>query len=372
MHIADLIPCRCGGPLTTLWCGRPQSRRTSRIPDDHRSEEARHFPTLNARSLLLVGGSLSLAATSPSTANDLFEPPVFYPAGDLPFDVTAGDLNGDSAPDLVVANIFSEDVTVRFNDGVGGFPLGGATMPVGAEAPIAVAVGRPERRRPSRTSPSAGSMASPTLVILLQRRRGGVRRAGCPWEASPASPMACTYSGSMTDEHARHRAREALSGGLDRGLPAAPGNRNLRRAGASDRHRARVSVGLGHRGPRRGRRRGLRGVRLAERQPAQSSWSTRATGRSAAPQSLHRADRLDLVSVAIGDADRNGSAGSHAPRYRPERRRRLLQSGRRRFRLIRCATRSGPPSTSVARCVSGIWTGMGGSTLRLSRSSTIP
>src|SRR5688500_16973295 len=118
---SNVVHWKGRGPLTTSGAAR-RSRRTH-SPDDHPRRSVM-LPTLSARSLLLlgVGASLSLAAASPSMADDLFAPPIFYPAGDLPFDVAAGDLNGDSAPDLVVANVLSEDITIRFNDGAGSFP----------------------------------------------------------------------------------------------------------------------------------------------------------------------------------------------------------------------------------------------------------
>ena len=43
------------------------------------------------------------------------------PVGDSPLSVVARDLNGDSAPDLVTANNLSNDVSVTYNDGDGGF-----------------------------------------------------------------------------------------------------------------------------------------------------------------------------------------------------------------------------------------------------------
>jgi hypothetical protein len=129
------------------------------------------LPTLNARSLLLlgVGASLSLAAALPSTADDLFAPPVFYPAGDLPFDVAAGDLNGDSAPDLVIANVSSEDITIRFNDGAGGFSSE-VRHAVGALART-VAVG--DLNGDGHRDIAIGrQQASPTLVILYNDGEG--------------------------------------------------------------------------------------------------------------------------------------------------------------------------------------------------------
>jgi len=44
-----------------------------------------------------------------------------YPTGIDPAAVTAGDLNGDGRPDLVIANLGSNSLTILLNDGMGGF-----------------------------------------------------------------------------------------------------------------------------------------------------------------------------------------------------------------------------------------------------------
>ena len=75
----------------------------------------------NLTSILLNDGTGALTlSSSPNTGN--------YPEG-----VALGDLNGDNIPDLAVANSFGgSSVTVRFNDGMGGFTGSAAvTMPTG-------------------------------------------------------------------------------------------------------------------------------------------------------------------------------------------------------------------------------------------------
>jgi hypothetical protein len=45
-----------------------------------------------------------------------FQAPIFYDAGDIPLDVTAGDFNGDGATDLAVSS-FSSGITILLNTG---------------------------------------------------------------------------------------------------------------------------------------------------------------------------------------------------------------------------------------------------------------
>lgn len=49
-------------------------------------------------------------------------PPVHYAVGEGPWCVVAVDLNDDSMPDLITANVWDKNLTIRFNDGEGDFP----------------------------------------------------------------------------------------------------------------------------------------------------------------------------------------------------------------------------------------------------------
>ena len=58
---------------------------------------------------------LSVTAAPVPAAHAQFAPAVLYAAGDGPTSVAIGDLDGDQAPDLAVANWFSDNVSVLLN-----------------------------------------------------------------------------------------------------------------------------------------------------------------------------------------------------------------------------------------------------------------
>src|SRR5215472_7601893 len=64
--------------------------------------------------VLFVSATLSLPAAQFSAA-------VTYPAGDHPYFVAVGDLNGDGIPDLAVANSFGNSVSILRGAGDGTF-----------------------------------------------------------------------------------------------------------------------------------------------------------------------------------------------------------------------------------------------------------
>ena len=108
--------------------------------------------------------------SSPSAANELFAPPVFYPVGNMPFDVACGDLDGDGAPDLVVSNVLSADLSVRINDGAGNFPSA-VQLPVG-DPVRSVAIG--DLNADGHADLALGrQQSSPTLAILYSDGSGG-------------------------------------------------------------------------------------------------------------------------------------------------------------------------------------------------------
>jgi hypothetical protein len=68
-----------------------------------------------------------------------FQAAVSFVAGDEPFCVAVADLDGDTVPDLVTANRGGDDVSVLLGNGDGSFQAADA-FPVGDELPLPVAV----------------------------------------------------------------------------------------------------------------------------------------------------------------------------------------------------------------------------------------
>ncbi|MDX6685320.1 MAG: hypothetical protein QOF86_1448 [Baekduia sp.] len=66
-----------------------------------------------------------------------------FAVGTKPNSVTVGDVNGDGKPDLLTADINSNDITILLGDGTGGFtPAAGSPVSTGAAtAPVSVAIG---------------------------------------------------------------------------------------------------------------------------------------------------------------------------------------------------------------------------------------
>ena len=100
-------------------------------------------------------GNFTAAATSPEAA------------GEFPVSVVVGDFNGDSRPDLAVANINfgSGEVTILLGDGTGNFTAA-ATSPEGVGVdPVSVAVG--DFNRDSRPDLAVANVGSGDVTILL-------------------------------------------------------------------------------------------------------------------------------------------------------------------------------------------------------------
>jgi uncharacterized protein (TIGR03437 family) len=84
-----------------------------------------------------TGVTLNVAAPSGTLGPAAASP---FMVGASPQSVTAGDFNGDGAPDLVTANSSDNTVTVLLGDGAGGFrPASGSPFPAGMN-PVSVAV----------------------------------------------------------------------------------------------------------------------------------------------------------------------------------------------------------------------------------------
>ena len=88
----------------------------------------------------LLAAAAGLLAFAPAALGQVsFTGPTNFPAGETPFSVAVGDFNGDGDPDLAVANLSSDNVSVQLG-GPGGSFVGPTNFAAG-DGPSSVAVG---------------------------------------------------------------------------------------------------------------------------------------------------------------------------------------------------------------------------------------
>ncbi len=92
-----------------------------------------------------------------------------FAAGSSPNSVAVGDFNGDSRPDLAVANLNSSNVSVLLGNGSGGF--GAQTTFAAGIGPVSVAVG--DFNGDSRPDLAAANFRSNNVSVLLGNGSGG-------------------------------------------------------------------------------------------------------------------------------------------------------------------------------------------------------
>lgn len=103
-----------------------------------------------------------------------------FPAGTTPGSVAIADLNGDGKPDLAVANLKSNDVTILLGDGKGGFvPSQGSPFPAG-NSPNDIAVG--DFNGDGKLDLAFPNHDTKYVTVLLGDGRGGFTPA-------PGSPL---------------------------------------------------------------------------------------------------------------------------------------------------------------------------------------
>ena len=103
-----------------------------------------------------AAGKLTAAASSPFTV------------GSGPFSVAAGDFNGDGKPDMAVANINANTLTIMLNNGSGGFTT--STVSVGT-SPYAVVVG--DFNNDGKQDLAVSNAGDGTVSVLLGNGSGG-------------------------------------------------------------------------------------------------------------------------------------------------------------------------------------------------------
>ena len=98
-----------------------------------------------------------------------FSGPTDFTAGSLPASVAVGDFNGDTRPDLAVANQNSDNVSVLLGNGAGGF-LAATNFPAGDEA-TSVALG--DFNRDTKQDLAVANTGSNNVSSLLGNGSGG-------------------------------------------------------------------------------------------------------------------------------------------------------------------------------------------------------
>ena len=101
-----------------------------------------------------------------------FQPPSFYPGGALPWSIAAGDFTGNGILDLAVANLASNDVTILFGDGHGGFPSS-IDVPLGNQADEPVSIVAGHFTGGPALDLAVGEQTSDTISILQNNGQGG-------------------------------------------------------------------------------------------------------------------------------------------------------------------------------------------------------
>jgi Ca2+-binding RTX toxin-like protein len=94
---------------------------------------------------------------------------------DDPYSVAIGDLNGDTRPDLVTANAFSDNVSVLLGDGAGGFAAATTVGLNGGDVPISVAIG--DLNGDARPDLVTANYRSKSVSVLLGDGAGGFAAA---------------------------------------------------------------------------------------------------------------------------------------------------------------------------------------------------
>jgi len=104
-----------------------------------------------------------------------------FPVGAVPVSVAVGDFNGDGKPDLAIANQSGNTVTVLLGNGTGGFTAAsGSPFPVGT-TPVSVAVG--DFNGDGKPDLAIANVGSNNVTVLLGTGTGG-------FAADPGSPFA--------------------------------------------------------------------------------------------------------------------------------------------------------------------------------------
>jgi hypothetical protein len=137
-----------------------------------------------------------LLAGAAGAADPSYTPSGALPAGRSPSSFAIADVNGDSHPDLAIANQDSDDLTVLLGDGVGGFSAAPGSPVAAGDAPFGVAAADLSGDR--KVDLAVSNNSSNALRVLLGNGAGGFTAAsGSPIlvDGSPGQAAAADLDG---------------------------------------------------------------------------------------------------------------------------------------------------------------------------------
>ena len=139
--------------------------------------------------------SILLALSAAANAQFTGAPGSPFPAGTSPDFVAVGDFNGDGKPDLAIANLETNNVTVLLGLGTGDFAAAaGSPLPVGS-SPDSVAVG--DFNGDGKLDLAIANQGDNTVTVLLGNGKGEFTPAGSPLPvgAKPYFVVAADFNG---------------------------------------------------------------------------------------------------------------------------------------------------------------------------------
>jgi len=121
--------------------------------------------------LAVANGSSNNVSILLGNANGTFLPAVNYAAGFTPYSVAVGDFNSDGRPDLAVANHDGDNVSILLGNGGGGGTFQARVNYAVGSRPVSIAVG--DFNADGRPDLAVANISSNTVSILLGNGGGG-------------------------------------------------------------------------------------------------------------------------------------------------------------------------------------------------------
>lgn len=176
--VIDLSGQTCGRPCAYTYAGQSDG---SRLLVSSRTLDRLTVPFTGT-----IEGDTTTSDPPPTivanAGSGAFGPRTDFAAGTQPFCAAIADLNGDGNPDLVTANLTSNDLSVRLGNGAGGFGAK-TSFPTGL-GPLVVAIG--DLNLDGIPDFAVTNSGSATVSVMIGNGAGGIgARVDYPTGASP-------------------------------------------------------------------------------------------------------------------------------------------------------------------------------------------